>query len=49
VKEEDRLSSTDVIEFLNEIIEAEKRVGDPVDEIKAILDKVQSWKSKMGD
>ena len=46
---EDKLDSTAVIDYLNELIETEKRVGDPVDEIKAIFEKIQSWKQKMGD
>ena len=40
VRSEDKMDANAVVEFLGQLIETEKRVGDPVDEIKAIFEKI---------
>jgi len=49
VNEAEKLAAADVIKYLERLIDAETRVHDPEDEIKAIFDKIQTWKEKMGD
>ena len=59
MNEAEKLAAADVIKYLERLIDAEQRIHDPEDEdecakrltelIKAIFDKIQAWKEKMGD
>ena len=43
------MTSNELIDFLNKIIEAETRIGEPQDDIGVIFDKIQLWKESFGD
>ena len=49
VNEAEKLSAAEAIKYLERLIDAQGRVDDPEDEIKAIFDKIQAWKEKMGN
>ena len=49
VKKKDRLTHEEVFAYLVDLLDAEKRVADPLDDIEAIFDKIQAWKQKFGD
>ena len=40
VRSEDRMSSSEIIDFMNQIIEAESRIGEPQDDVGVIFDKI---------
>jgi hypothetical protein len=49
VNPEDRLNAKQSITYMKELLEVEKRVDDPHDDIEAIFDKITAWKKKAGD
>ena len=50
VRPQDRLNSKQVIEYLNKLLEVDKRLGEtPEDDIEKLFDKIQKWKLKAGD
>jgi hypothetical protein len=46
---EDRVDASQVVQYLTELLATEQRVGDPIEEIQSIFNKVLAWKTKMGD
>ena len=49
VSEGDRLKSKDVVQYLQKLLDCNKAVGNPEDEIKVIFDKIQNWKEGLGN
>lgn len=49
VRPEDKLTSKQVIAFLNGLIQTKDKVDDPLDDIETIFKKIQTWKETMGD
>lgn len=49
VRPEDKLTSKQVIAFLNGLIQTKNKVADPLDDIETIFNKIQKWKEAMGD
>jgi hypothetical protein len=49
VHKKDRLTYEEVIAYLIDLLDAQKRVQDPLDDIERIFDKIQAWKQKFGD
>jgi hypothetical protein len=45
----DRLSSSQVIDYLKILVFTQAKVKDPLDDIEAIFNKIQKWKKKQGD
>jgi hypothetical protein len=45
----DRLSSTQVVDYLKTLVQTQAKVSDPLDDIEAIFTKIQKWKQKFGD
>ena len=43
------MSHEEVLLYINNLKTCASRVSDPVDEIKAIFNKIQVWKEKMGN
>ena len=44
VKKQDRLNCEQVIGYLNELLAAQARLDDPLDDIEQIFNKIQAWK-----
>ena len=45
----DQLTAAQSIEYLKRIVDCQKRVGAPGDDVGVIFDKIQAWKQKYGD
>jgi len=42
------MSHSEIVEEMKKLTECEGRVGEPVDEIKSIFDKITAWKQSLG-
>jgi hypothetical protein len=42
----DKLSSSQVIDYLKTLVSTQAKVSDPLDDIEAIFTKIQKWKQK---
>jgi len=49
INSQDRLNAKQSINYMKELLEVEKRVEDPNDDIEKIFDKITAWKKKAGD
>ena len=49
VKPEHRINSKELIKHLDNLLSVNNSVGNPVDEIQRIFDKITDWKKKAGD
>ena len=49
INPQDRLNAKQSINYMKELLEVEKRVEDPHDDIEKIFDKITAWKKKAGD
>jgi len=45
---EDRVTHTETIALFKKLSAAEARISDPLDDIRAIADKIMSWKQGSG-
>jgi len=46
---EHRVNSAEVIQFIEKLLEFERTVDDPIEEIQAIFEKILKWKQKAGN
>jgi len=49
VRPQDRCTSKEIVKYLQELVDCENRVQEPIDEIQAIFEKIHAWKAKAGD
>lgn len=49
VAKKDRLNSTHVIAYLKLLLDAHRRVQDPLDDIQRIFNKILAWKKQFGN
>jgi len=49
VKKRDRVAPEEVIKYLQELLQCQKRLADPLDDIEEIFNKIQAWKQGFGN
>ena len=49
VNAQDKLTPDQVVGYLNSLVQAAKKIGDPLDDIEKIFNKIQDWKQSFGN
>ena len=49
VNPKDKLTPDQIVDSLNSLVIASKKIGDPLDDIEVIFNKIQAWKQSFGN
>ena len=49
VNPQDKLTPDEVVGYLNSLLAAANKIGDPLDDIEVIFNKIQAWKQTFGN